>query len=96
MAAGLTSACTFTALKLVMPLMRRINAIYAAKTIENADSSFKNSLINYLELRRNRSQLSKTVMATIEARAVNDLTHVEIEGVVNQHRLMNMAYACRR
>ncbi len=93
LAAGLTTACAFTALRLVMPLMRRINAIYAAKTIENADSSFKNSLINYLELRRNRGQLSKTVMATIEARAVNDLTHVEIDGVVNQQRLMKMAYA---
>ena len=32
-------------------------------------------------------------MATIEARAVNDLTHVEIDGVVNQQRLMKMAYA---
>ncbi|HKI21141.1 MAG TPA: hypothetical protein VKA15_24830, partial [Isosphaeraceae bacterium] len=93
LAAGLTAACAFTAMRLVMPLMRRINAIYAAKTIENADSSFKNSLINYIELRRHRAQLSKTVMATIEARAVNDLTHVEIDGVVNQHRLMKMAYA---
>lgn len=93
LALGLATAGAFTAVRLVMPLMRRINAIYAAKTIENADSSFKNSLINYIELRRNRAQLSKTVMATIEARAVNDLTHVEIDSVVNQQRLMKMAYA---
>ena len=49
-----------------MPLLRRINGIYAAKTIEDADPAFKNSLINYLELRRHRGQMPKAVMATLE------------------------------
>ena len=73
--------------------LSRINALYAAKTIESSDATFRNSLINYLELRRNRSQLPKAVMATLEARAVSDLTQVEVDTVVNQQRLMRMAYA---
>ncbi|MFI5456128.1 MAG: hypothetical protein ACHRXM_11825, partial [Isosphaerales bacterium] len=90
---GLVGAFTFTAMRVAMPLLRRINNLYAAKTIEDADPAFKNSLINYLELRRHRGQLSKVIMATLEARAVNDLTHVEVDAVVNQQRLMRMAYA---
>ena len=54
------------------PLVFRINSLYAAKTIEISEPSLKNSLINYLELRRNRGQLSKAVLATLESRAVND------------------------
>ena len=83
----------YLVLRVAMPLLLRINNIYAAKTIEDADPAFKNSLINYLELRRSRGQLSKVVMATIEARAVSDLTQVEVDAVVNQQPLMRMAYA---
>ncbi len=93
LAVGLGAASVFTALRLVLPLLSRINSLYAAKTIESTDSTFRNSLINYLELRRHRTQLPKAVMAAIEARAVSDLTQVEVETVVNQQRLMRMAYA---
>ena len=76
-----------------MPLLRRINGLYAAKTIEDADPAFKNSLINYLELRRYRTQMPKAVMATLESRAVTDLTHVEVDNVVNQQRMLRAVYA---
>ena len=93
LASGLMTAVGYTTVRVVMPFVWRINSIYAAKTIEDADPAFKNSLINYLELRRHRGQLSKAIMATLEARAVNDLTQVEVDTVVNQQRLMRMAYA---
>src|SRR5271166_2710876 len=93
LAGGLSTAAAFSALRIVMPLVRRVNGLYAAKTIEDADPAFKNSLINYLELRRHRAQMPKAVMATLEARAVTDLTHVEVDHVVNQHRLLNTVYA---
>ena len=93
LAAGLTAAAAFCAVRIAMPLLRRINGIYAAKTIEDADPGFKNSLINYLELRRYRGQMPKAVMATLEVRAVTDLTQVEIETVVNQQRLLRVFYA---
>ena len=83
----------FAAIRVAMPVIRRINGIYAAKTIEDADSAFKNSLINYLELRGYRGQMPKAIMATLEARAVSDLAHVEVDTVVNQQRLIRTAYA---
>jgi hypothetical protein len=93
LATGMTSACLFAAMRVAMPFVRRINGIYAARTIENADATFKNSLINYLELRRQRGQVSKAIMATLESRAVSDLAHVEVDTVVNQQRLMRTFYA---
>ena len=79
-------------LRIVLPFILRINGVYAAKTIEDADPAFKNSLVNYLTLRTHRDRLPKAVLATLEARAVSDLAHVEVEQVVNQHRLMKAFY----
>ncbi len=93
LAAGMTSACLFAAMRVAMPIVRRINGIYAARTIENTDPTFKNSLINYLELRKQRGQVPKAIMATLESRAVSDLAHVEVDTVVNQQRLIRTAYA---
>src|SRR5262249_32469118 len=69
------------------------NGFYAAKTIEVTDPSFKNSLITYLDLRRQKTAVSKAAMAAVEAKAVKDLTRVEIDSVVNQRRLLQTAYA---
>ena len=66
---GLTSAFAFTMLRIVLPFILRINGVYAAKTIEDADPAFKNSLVNYLTLRTHRDRLPKAVLATLEARA---------------------------
>jgi hypothetical protein len=90
---GLMTSCVYSAFRVVKPLVRKINALYAAKTIEMSEPTFKNSLINYLELRRQRAQLSKAILATLESRAVNDLTLVDVEGAVNQKRMTQVAYA---
>jgi hypothetical protein len=90
---GLSAGGAFAIARIVIPLLRRVNGFYAARTIEEADPAFKNSLINYLDLRRHRGEMSKGFLAAIEARAVQDLTHVEIDSVVNQRRLMHVWYA---
>ena len=90
---GLMTSCVYSAFRVVTPLVRKINALYAAKTIEMSEPTFKNSLINYLELRRQRGQLSKAILATLESRAVNDLTLVDVEGAVNQKRMTQVFYA---
>src|SRR5215213_6928486 len=41
--AGVAGGCAFAGLRIVLPLLRRVNGFYAARTIEEADSSFKNS-----------------------------------------------------
>jgi len=80
---GMTAAFAFTLLRVVLPLVLRINSVSAA---------FKNSLVNYLTLRAHRDRLPEAVLATLEARAVSDLAHVEVEQAVNQQHLMKAFY----
>src|SRR6185312_15912868 len=61
--------------------------------IEQAHPVFKNNLMTYLDLRRHPDEFSKGFLAAVEARAVKDLTRTEIDTVVNQRRLLLMAYA---
>ena len=79
--------------RIARPLIGRVNIVYAAKTIEISASAFKNSLINYMYLRRHREDCSKSFYSAVEAKAVKDLTQVEVDTVVNQRRLLQMAYA---
>ncbi|MCA1685699.1 MAG: DUF4175 domain-containing protein, partial [Planctomycetia bacterium] len=90
---GLTGGAAFAAVKIVRPMVSRVNGLYAAKTIEESDPTFKNSLLNYLTLRRHSDGISKSFLAAVEAKAVKDLTRVEIDTVVDQRRLLQMFYA---
>ena len=89
---GLFGAAAFAVKRILLPLVGRVNGLYAARTIEESDPAFKNSLISYLDLRRRRNEIPKAALAAIEAKAVNDLTQVEVDTVVNQRRLTQMAY----
>jgi hypothetical protein len=83
----------YAAFRIVRPLAASVNGMYAAKTIELSEPEFKNGLINYLALRKDRENLPKSFLAAIEAKAVSQLTKVDVEGVVNQRRVLKTAYA---
>ena len=90
---GLLGATTYAAMKIVRPLVANISGLYAAKTIETAEPGFKNGLINYLSLKKDRENLPKSFLAAIEAKAVSQLTEVDVERVVNQKRVTQICYA---
>ncbi len=90
---SLLGGATFAVLRVARPLISHVNGLYAAKTIEGVDPAFKNSLINYLTLRRRPDAVSRSFMAAVEAKAVKDLTGVEIDAVVDQRWLLQMFYA---
>ena len=89
---GLAAALTFAAMRIARPMFGRVNGLYAARTIESTDPTFKNSIINYLELRKRRGEMSRTIMAAVEAKAVDDLAKIEVDTVVNQKRLIQTVY----
>ncbi len=89
---GLAAAGTYFVWRILRPLLLRVNSLYAARTIEQTDGHFKNSLISYLDFRRRRDELPKAALAAVENRAVNDLADVDIDHVVNQQRLVRMVY----
>jgi hypothetical protein len=77
----------------VVPLVvRSINPTYAARTIEEATPSLKNSLINFLLLRQERASIKEIVFRAIEQKAATDIAAVPVEAVVDRSRLIHAGY----
>lgn len=71
----------------------RINPVYAAQAIEQSRPGLKNSLINFLLLRPERSELPAGVYQALEQRAASDLSHVPAEGTVDRTHLVRISYS---
>lgn len=96
---GLVAGVSLYAAWYVVPLViYRINPIFAAYTIEQSRPSFKNSLINFLFLRRRREEIEKDELAGhfyhgLEYRTAAELSQVSVEAAVDRTHLLRLAYA---
>ncbi|MFM7132124.1 MAG: hypothetical protein ACKO0V_22480, partial [bacterium] len=91
--AGLSAAATYGWFRVVRPWLRRINPLFAAKSIETVDPQFKNSLINYLQISQDADKVAPSVLAQMEARAVADLSRVDVNNVVDPAPVTRLSYA---
>ena len=73
--------------------VRSINPTYAARTIEEATPSLKNSLINFLLLKQQRSGMKEIVYQAVERQAAADIAAVPVEATVDRTRLIHAGYA---
>ena len=77
----------------VLPaISRRINPLYAAETIERSRPSLKNSLVNFLLLRRDARELKPIIYRAIEYRAAADLSQVNVDTAVDHGRVIRLGY----
>lgn len=74
-------------------LLRRINPVYAAHTIERNRPGIKNSLINFLLLRSSPAGLAPRVYEAMEAQAVNALTAVHSDVPVDRKPVIRLLLA---
>ena len=74
-------------------LVRPINPVFAAQTIERSSPSLKNSLLNLLLFRERRSDVTDAVYETLEAQAAQRLTRVQVESAVDRSKLIRLGYA---
>ena len=89
----LVGALCYYAVRRLWPLCRSaINPVYAAHTIERSSPTLKNSLVNLLLFRQNRSQISEAVYHTLEEQAAQGLTRVPIEAAVDRSLLIRVGY----
>jgi collagen type III alpha len=88
----LAGAGWYCARRVLMPLIFRINPIFAAYTIEQSRPSLKNSLINFLLLRGHRREVPQPIYQAIEHRAAADLSQIEIEAAVDRTRVIRLGY----
>ncbi|MGE0536839.1 MAG: hypothetical protein AB7O68_17845 [Pirellulales bacterium] len=77
----------------VFPLFgKRVNPVYAAYSIEKTQPTLKNSVINFLLLRRERQHVAEPVYVAIEQRAASDLQRVPVEAAVDRSGLIRLGY----
>ncbi len=76
-----------------MPLLvKKINADYAAKMIEEAKPSFKNSLLNYVSLRRQNKTVNPAVFDAVSRQAATDLASVPSDATVDRSKLIKLGF----
>lgn len=85
-------AGAFVALRIVPLFSKRVNAIYAAHSIEQTQPTLKNSLVNFLLLKRHRGELAEPVFDAIERKAAADLAEAPVDAAVDRSHLIKLGY----
>ncbi len=73
-------------------LLRQINPVYAARTIEQAVPGLRNSLTNFFLLRSQSLQVPPIVYDAVGQQAAKDLGQVNVKTTVDNSRLLRMGY----
>lgn len=82
----------YVAVELLPLFIKRINPVYAAHTIERSSPSLKNSLVNFLLLKKQREGLPEPVYHAIEEQAATGLSQIPVEAAVDRSRLIRVGY----
>ncbi len=81
------------AARTLLPHVRyRLNPVYAADKIERAAPALKNSLLNFLLLRRHHPGVPEVVFRGLEQQTAAGIAQVPVESTVDRRRLMRVAY----
>ena len=75
-----------------VPLLKPINPVYAAQTIERNTPTLKNSLLNLLLFRSHRDYLSARVYHALEQQTAVKLSSSEIDGSLDRSALLRLGY----
>lgn len=76
-----------------IPLLKPINPVYAAQTIEQNAPSLKNSLLNLLLFRSHRNYLSARVYHALEQQTAAKLSKASLEASIDRSALLRLGYA---
>lgn len=89
----LVGGCIAYAVLAIVPLLlKRINPDYAAKMIEAAKPSFRNSLMNYVSLRKRPEEIKPAVLDAVSRQAATDLASVPSDAAVDQSKLIRLGF----
>ena len=91
---GLISVLVFYARRRLFPYLRyKISLTYAAHTIEQSEPRLKNSLLNFLFLRRQQKGVPDVVFRGLEQQAATGLSRVSIDLSIERQRLTQLGLA---
>ena len=75
-----------------VPLLKPINPVYAAQTIERHSPTLKNSLLNLLLFRSHRNYLSARVYHALEQQTAVKLATSGLDGSIDRSALLRLGY----
>ena len=88
----LVGGAVFSFFRIIRPLMRPVNSVYIAHRIEQTNASAKNSLINFLMLRRTKETVESSVFGAMSERAADDIQRVAPEEAIDWGGVLRIAY----
>mgnify|MGYP006969344248 CR=1 FL=1 len=91
--AMLASLGVFVVWKIGPHLLRRVNPLYAARTIEQAEPSLKNAVLNFLLLREDHRGVPEGMYRGLEKQTAVGISRVPVETVVDRTRIIYAGYA---
>ncbi|MCA9114795.1 MAG: hypothetical protein KDA79_06880 [Planctomycetaceae bacterium] len=87
----LTATIAWLAWKVLVPATRKVNSLYAARTIEQSAPQLKNSLLNLIDLKRSGRPLPVEVGSSLERRAAVGISQLDMEQTVDRRLLMRLS-----
>ena len=88
---GLVVGLSFYVRDRLFPYFRyRISLAYAAHTIEQSEPRLKNSLLNFLFLRRQKQGVQEVVLRGLEQQAATGLSRVSVDLSLERRRLVHL------
>ena len=82
----------YTLMAIVPLLLKRINPDYAARMIEDAKPTFKNSLLNYVSLRKKPEAIKPAVFDAVSRQAAANLATVPEDATVDRSKLIRLGF----
>jgi len=82
----------YAARRVIPHLLRRINPVYAAHSIEQQRPALQNSLVNFLLLRSHKEGVNQAIFQAVEQRAAVDLQAVPADVAVDHRRVVRISY----
>ena len=78
--------------RVLLPYLRHVNALYAAREIEKTFPDLKSSLLTWVDLRDREKRVPTQVLSALEKRAALQISHENIDDAVDRRALLRSAY----
>lgn len=85
-------AGVWVAWRIVLPYMRRVNVLYAARELERAEPGLRYSLLNLVDLQRSGRPVPDDILRALQKRAAVRLSSMNVDESVDRRWLMRMSY----
>ncbi|NIP84096.1 MAG: hypothetical protein GTO03_00445, partial [Planctomycetales bacterium] len=88
----LAGVLAYAARNVLPHLLHRVSWMYAADKIEQAEPTLKNSLLNFLALRRDHRGVPEVVYQNVAQRAAADISRVPTDVAVDRSHIVKIGY----